>query len=381
MMGMGQKAAPALAAGNTVVAKPPEIAPFGALRFAELALEAGLPPGVVNVVPGGAVAGDALVRHPGVDKVCVHRRARPPPGRSWRPRPRRSSRWRSSSAASRPTSSSPTPTSTWPCSVAALLGAVLLSGQGCALPTRLLRARRRLRRGGRAARRAGGGGRRSATRSTRPSLMGPVVTEAACDAHPRRDRPRARAEARASCSPAATPGRRARRRLLRRADGVRRRRPRERPRPRRGLRPGAVGPALPRRGRGGRPARTTASTASPRTCTRATAPGRSGVARAPRGRARSPSTRSRRCRRPRRSAATSRAASAAKAAGPASTSSSAARPSPSVRRRPHRCVHSTRNTCPVHASRCSRRARWSWWPQVSRSRPDQLVPDALTATG
>ena len=69
MMGMGQKVAPALAAGNTVVAKPPEIAPFGVIRFAELALEAGLPPGVLNVVPGGAEAGDALVRHPGVDKV------------------------------------------------------------------------------------------------------------------------------------------------------------------------------------------------------------------------------------------------------------------------------------------------------------------------
>ena len=69
MMGMGQKVSPALAAGNTVVAKPPEISPFGALLFAELALEAGLPPGVLNVVPGGAVAGEALVRHPGVDKV------------------------------------------------------------------------------------------------------------------------------------------------------------------------------------------------------------------------------------------------------------------------------------------------------------------------
>ena len=45
MMGMGQKAVPALAAGNAVVAKPPELAPFGALRFAELALEAGVPPG------------------------------------------------------------------------------------------------------------------------------------------------------------------------------------------------------------------------------------------------------------------------------------------------------------------------------------------------
>src|ERR1700683_1824574 len=48
MMGMGQKCGPALAAGNTVVAKPPELAPFGMLRFAELALEAGLPPGVLR---------------------------------------------------------------------------------------------------------------------------------------------------------------------------------------------------------------------------------------------------------------------------------------------------------------------------------------------
>ncbi len=69
MMGMGQKAVPALAAGNTVVVKPPELAPFGALRFAELALEAGLPPGALNVVVGGAAAGDALVRHAGIDKV------------------------------------------------------------------------------------------------------------------------------------------------------------------------------------------------------------------------------------------------------------------------------------------------------------------------
>ena len=45
MMGMGQKCGPALAAGNTVVAKPPEVSPFGMLRFAELALEAGLPAG------------------------------------------------------------------------------------------------------------------------------------------------------------------------------------------------------------------------------------------------------------------------------------------------------------------------------------------------
>lgn len=71
MMGMGQKAAPALAAGNTVVAKPSEIAAFGALRFAELALEVGLPPGVLNVVVGGAEAGEALVRHRDVAKISL----------------------------------------------------------------------------------------------------------------------------------------------------------------------------------------------------------------------------------------------------------------------------------------------------------------------
>jgi len=64
------KLAPALAAGNTVVLKPAEDASLTALRLAELALEAGFPPGVINVVTGlGAVAGDALVRHPLVAKV------------------------------------------------------------------------------------------------------------------------------------------------------------------------------------------------------------------------------------------------------------------------------------------------------------------------
>jgi acyl-CoA reductase-like NAD-dependent aldehyde dehydrogenase len=70
MIMVGWKAAPALAAGNTVVLKPAELTPLTAIRIGELALEAGLPPGVFNVVPGpGAVAGEALVRHPGVDKV------------------------------------------------------------------------------------------------------------------------------------------------------------------------------------------------------------------------------------------------------------------------------------------------------------------------
>ncbi|GAC67409.1 phenylacetaldehyde dehydrogenase StyD [Gordonia soli] len=64
------KLGPALAAGNTVVVKPPEDAPLSILHLARLLDEAGLPAGVVNVVPGlGHVAGDALVRHAAVDKI------------------------------------------------------------------------------------------------------------------------------------------------------------------------------------------------------------------------------------------------------------------------------------------------------------------------
>jgi aldehyde dehydrogenase (NAD+) len=66
---IGQKVAPALAAGCTVVLKPSELAPFVALRFGELCLEAGIPPGVVNVIPGDAATGEHLVAHPGIDKL------------------------------------------------------------------------------------------------------------------------------------------------------------------------------------------------------------------------------------------------------------------------------------------------------------------------
>lgn len=69
MIGMW-KVAPALACGCTVVLKPAEITPLTALRMGELALAAGIPPGVLNVVPGfGKTAGAALVSHPDVDKV------------------------------------------------------------------------------------------------------------------------------------------------------------------------------------------------------------------------------------------------------------------------------------------------------------------------
>jgi acyl-CoA reductase-like NAD-dependent aldehyde dehydrogenase len=64
------KVAPALAMANTVVLKPAELTPLTALELGELALASGLPPGVLNVLPGkGTVAGRALVRHPLVRKV------------------------------------------------------------------------------------------------------------------------------------------------------------------------------------------------------------------------------------------------------------------------------------------------------------------------
>lgn len=66
----GSCVAPALAAGNAVVLKPSELAPFAALRFGELCLEAGLPDGLVTVVPADAEGGDALVRHPGLGKIA-----------------------------------------------------------------------------------------------------------------------------------------------------------------------------------------------------------------------------------------------------------------------------------------------------------------------
>ena len=64
------KIAPALATGNTVVLKPAEFTSLTALLFAELAAEAGLPPGVLNVVTGDGAAGALLVENPGVDKIA-----------------------------------------------------------------------------------------------------------------------------------------------------------------------------------------------------------------------------------------------------------------------------------------------------------------------
>lgn len=65
-----QKMAPALAMGNTIVLKPSELSSFSALRLAELAVEAGIPPGVFNVLPGlGRTVGARLASHPDVDML------------------------------------------------------------------------------------------------------------------------------------------------------------------------------------------------------------------------------------------------------------------------------------------------------------------------
>jgi aldehyde dehydrogenase (NAD+) len=64
------KIAPALAMGNTVVLKPAEFTSLTALLFADICIEAGLPPGVVNIVTGDGRTGEALVKHPGVDKIA-----------------------------------------------------------------------------------------------------------------------------------------------------------------------------------------------------------------------------------------------------------------------------------------------------------------------
>ncbi len=67
---LGWKIAPAIATGNTVVLKPASYTRLSALLFAEIVAEAGLPPGVVNVITGSSTAGSMLVTHPDVDKIA-----------------------------------------------------------------------------------------------------------------------------------------------------------------------------------------------------------------------------------------------------------------------------------------------------------------------
>jgi formyltetrahydrofolate dehydrogenase len=69
-MMLAWKSAACLAAGNTVVLKPAQVTPLTALKFAELTVRAGFPPGVVNIIPGsGSQVGQALCDHKDVRKV------------------------------------------------------------------------------------------------------------------------------------------------------------------------------------------------------------------------------------------------------------------------------------------------------------------------
>ncbi|MCU1458917.1 MAG: Aldehyde Dehydrogenase, partial [Actinomycetia bacterium] len=69
LISLAMKVVPAIAAGNTVVVKPSELTPYAAELFMKIVREAGIPAGVVNMVPGGVDAGEALVRNPKVQKV------------------------------------------------------------------------------------------------------------------------------------------------------------------------------------------------------------------------------------------------------------------------------------------------------------------------
>ncbi len=64
------KLGPALACGNTIILKPAEQTPLTALRFGQLAIESGIPAGVINILTGGPEVGKAIVRHPGIDKIA-----------------------------------------------------------------------------------------------------------------------------------------------------------------------------------------------------------------------------------------------------------------------------------------------------------------------
>lgn len=69
-MMLSWKMAACLAAGNTVIIKPAQVCPLTALKFAELSVKAGIPPGVINVLPGtGTITGHALASHPDIRKL------------------------------------------------------------------------------------------------------------------------------------------------------------------------------------------------------------------------------------------------------------------------------------------------------------------------
>jgi aldehyde dehydrogenase (NAD+) len=128
---------PALAAGNCVVLKPAENAAFTCLEFSQWCLDAGLPPGVLNVIPGTGEAGDALVRHPGIDKISftggleTARKVGSAAGQTIKPVVLElGGKSANIVFADADTDAASTLAVDW--------GLMTLNGQGCALPTRLI---------------------------------------------------------------------------------------------------------------------------------------------------------------------------------------------------------------------------------------------------
>ncbi|HEY6624644.1 MAG TPA: aldehyde dehydrogenase family protein [Acidimicrobiales bacterium] len=137
LISLAMKLPAALAAGNTVVVKPSELTPFSAELFAKVVLEAGIPPGVVNVLPGTVEAGEALVAHPLVQKVSFT--GGPPTARAI---------LRSCAEQMKPAVLELGGKSAniifedadldAACALGTMMSVGLLSGQGCAFPTRML---------------------------------------------------------------------------------------------------------------------------------------------------------------------------------------------------------------------------------------------------
>lgn len=140
LISLAMKVPAALAAGNTVVIKPSELTPFSADLYADLAAEAGIPEGVINVVPGSAEAGATLVAHPLVKKISFT--GGPDTARKI---------LQSCAEHIKPSVMELGGKSgnilfddadlDLACSVGTLMGVGMMSGQGCAMPTRMIVAR------------------------------------------------------------------------------------------------------------------------------------------------------------------------------------------------------------------------------------------------
>ena len=244
----GMGGAPALAAGCCLVIKSPELAPFSPVTFGRLCLEAGIPPGVVNVVTGGPEVGNALVSHPGVDKISftggtvTARKLQEACAATLKPMVMELGGKSANIIFAD----------------ADIDAAITLSsrftnnaGQGCSMPTRLLVERSvydRVIDG--VVERAG---QVVAGDPFDPGVtMGPIISAGVARSHPGTRRPRSRERRRPARDRWPSDRRRPRRRLLHRADDARRRRQPSRDRAERDLRSRAVRDPVRRRGRGGR---------------------------------------------------------------------------------------------------------------------------------